>query len=254
MKLILWGATGYIGGEILQQCIKHNYIHHVLVLTRRPLDERFSHPKVTQILHENFEQYPTELLDRLRDEGAEACIWALGGPAQKFKNLDDARNVDISYPIQAAEALAKHVAPALKPWEGYPDKKQPPGAKNFPFRMVFISGWGAEQNQFRKLWMYADSRKIKGAAEKGLFEVAENSDEVSGMKCFEVIALRPGGVLAGGDGFQTLISEAVVPSIGVDRLAKCAINVALDGSKGKKILENKDCLGDDWASVNSFTV
>jgi len=253
MKILLTGATGFIGGEILQQAIAHIYISHIVVLTRRPLDDKLAqHKKVTEIVHDDFEEWPESLLARLKDAGVEACIWALGGKVEQFKNLDEARKVGINYPILAAEAIAKTLAPALVPYNGYPAKRGPDvGEDAFPFRFVFISGWGAEQDQFRSLWMFSDSRKIKGAAEKGLFETAEKCEEVDGHKCFEVIAMRPGGVLSKGETLGNVISAAVMASCTVDRLATSAIRAILNGTGGKKILENRDCLGEDWALVNS---
>lgn len=253
MKIILTGSTGFIGTEILTQAIAHNYISHIYILTRRPLHERFSHKKVTQILHEDFESYPADLLSRLCDEGVEACIWALGGPVSAFQSLDEARKVGVNYPAAAAEAFEKSIARQMVPYEGFPKTQPTPGQKRFPFRFVFISGWGAEQDQFRRLWMYSDSRKIKGAAERALFTTVEHAEERDGHKCFEVVALRPGGVLKGSsDGMSTIITEAVIPSIAVERLARTAIKVAFFGADGRTILENKECLGDDYASINSF--
>lgn len=118
-----------------------------------------------------------------------------------------------------------------------------------------MSAWGAEQDQFRSLWLWSDSRKIKGTAEKGLFDIADASQEIQGHKCFQVIALRPGQVIAGGDAIGTLLWEATVPSIAVDRLGQTAIRQALmgTGDEKKRIIENKECLGEDWAQVNTFT-
>ncbi|EME43243.1 hypothetical protein DOTSEDRAFT_25212 [Dothistroma septosporum NZE10] len=254
MKIVLTGCTGFVGTEILTQCIAHNYINHVYVLTRRPLNSQFSHKKVTQILHEDFEEYPDDLVNRLKDEGVEACIWAIGGKANQFKNLDEARRVGVNYPAQAAEVFAKQLATALKPYPGHPKNPPKPGEGRFPFRFVFISGWGACQDQFKRLWFMNDTRKIKGAAEKALLGVAANADDIEGHKCFETIVLRPGGVLAGGnDDMMTVITEGMIPSIAVGRLAKTAIKCAFDGGvDGTTILENKDCLGEGWAEVNSF--
>jgi hypothetical protein len=251
MKILLCGATGYIGTETLAQCIKHNYIQHIYCLTRHPLDEKYStHPKVTQFIHEDFSQYPEHLLDKLSAYKIEGCIWALGAPRMAdFKSKDEAERVGIHYPITAATAFAGRLATKLDP-------NAPPNRQKFPFRFIFISGWGAEQNQFASLWMWADSRKIKGAAEKGIFDVADNSEEIGGKRCFEAIALRAGGVIAGGDAGITIFTEAVAPYIAVDRLAKCAIKMALEGTgyPDKRILENKECLGDGWAQINSLTI
>ena len=250
MKILLTGATGFIGNEILDQCIKHNYIQHIYCLTRKTLDAKYAtHRKVTQVIHEDFSEYPEHLLNKLANYGIEGCIWVLGGKTNQFKDKEEAERVVIHFPIQAAEAFAKGLATKLDP-------NAPPGKQKFPFRFIFMSGWGAEQNQFRSLWVWADSRKMKGAAEKGLFEVADNSEEVKGKRCFEVIALRAGGVIQKGDAISTLVSEAVVPCIAVDRLARTATRMALEGTgvEGKRILENKECLGDDWAMVNSLTL
>lgn len=249
MRILLTGATGFIGREILEQCITHNYVDRVYVLTRKPLDQKyFKGEKVVEIIHENFEEYPDSLLNRLRDEGVEGCIWALGGRVEQYKNLEEAQRVGINYPVQAAEAFAKKLATALSP-SAMPKKK-------FPFRFAFISGWGAEQDQFRTLWLWSDSRKIKGAAEKGLFDIAAQSDEIMGHKCFDVLSLRPGTVMNKSDAISTLLWEATVPSVTVDRLAKIAIRTVMEGSgdEKKKILENKECLGDDWAMVNTLSL
>ncbi|KAF2484498.1 hypothetical protein BDY17DRAFT_129826 [Neohortaea acidophila] len=248
MKILLTGATGFIGTEILEQSIKHNYIQHIYCLTRTELDPKYStHPKVTQILHDDFSQYPDYLLDKLASYGVEGCIWTLGRRYDKYADKSEAEKVEIHYRIQAANAFANALATKLDP-------NAPPMKQKFPFRFVFISGWGAEQNQFRTLWMYSDSRKTKGAAEKGIFDVADNSELLQGKRCFEAIALRVGAAIPGGDAISTLVSELVAPYIAVDRLGKCAIRIVMQGTgiEGKRTLENKECLGDDWAMVNSL--
>lgn len=249
MKILLTGATGYIGSEILTQAIKHNYITHVYVLTRKELPSKLStNKKVTQIIHEDFSQYPEWLLSKLANYGIEGCIWTIGrAKMEGFKDKAEAERVSIHYPLQAANAFATALATQLDP-------NAPPMKQKFPFRFIFMSAWGAEQDQFRSLWMWADSRKIKGAAEKGIFDVADNSELIEGKRCFEVIALRPGGVMAGNESVATLLSESVMPYIAVDRLARCAIKVVLRGTEGKRILENKDCLGDDWGMINTLTI
>lgn len=132
MKILLTGATGYVGSEILKQCLDHNYIVRIYCLTRKPLEQHwFQHKngeKITEMLHEDYENYPEAILRRLKDEGVEGCIWALGGNSiAQYKSLDEARRVGINYPIQCAEALARDVATGLSP-QNMPKKK-------FPFRV-----------------------------------------------------------------------------------------------------------------------
>lgn len=227
-----------------------SYIEHIYCLCRRNLDAKYqTHRKVTVIIHEDFSQYPEYLLSKLVNYGVEGCIWALGTKMQQTKGKEEAEKVGIHYPIQAANAFAMSLATQLDP-------NAPPNKQKFPFRFVFISGWGAEQNQFRSLWIWNDTRKIKGAMEKGIFDIADTSELIQGKRCFEAIALRAGGVLVKGDAVQTLLTESVSPTIAVDRLAKTAIRMVLQGTgyENKRILENRECLGDDWGMVNSLTV
>jgi uncharacterized protein YbjT (DUF2867 family) len=74
MKVILAGATGFIGSETLHQCLKSPSITSVAVLSRRSLPESVtSNPKLKVIIMDDFAAYPDTVLGELA--GAEACIW-----------------------------------------------------------------------------------------------------------------------------------------------------------------------------------
>jgi hypothetical protein len=69
--------------------------------------------------------------------------------------------------------------------------------------------------------------------------------------------LRLGKVLPGGSTVYNLTTMGVSQSISDAHVAKCAINTVLDGrtkEEGGRILENVDCVGDDWASINSLSM
>ena len=73
-KIILTGATGFIGSEVLKQCLAHPSVTSVVALSRRPLPEPIAkHPKLEVIIHEDFSSYSSTLLKNLA--GATACIW-----------------------------------------------------------------------------------------------------------------------------------------------------------------------------------
>lgn len=74
MKIILAGSTGFIGREVLNQCIKSPAITSIIALSRRDLSrEATAEPKLSVIILENFNLYPKAVLEELKD--ADACIW-----------------------------------------------------------------------------------------------------------------------------------------------------------------------------------
>ena len=144
MKLILSGATGFIGAEVLHQCLLDPSITSLVTLTRRPIPHSENNPKLKSIIVSDFTSYDDAVMRELA--GAESCIWALGGkggPAAEF------RRVEIDYTLTAASAFAKSLASML-----------PPGRK---FRFVYLSGMISERDQEKTLWYAQDVRRIKAS-------------------------------------------------------------------------------------------
>ena len=75
MKLIVAGATGFVGGEVLYAALEHPAVTKVVSLSRRAVvDARISnHPKWESVVLEDFEHYPLGALAQMR--GAVGCIW-----------------------------------------------------------------------------------------------------------------------------------------------------------------------------------
>jgi nucleoside-diphosphate-sugar epimerase len=74
MKIILTGSTGFIGSEILTQCLANPSITSIIALSRRKLpDSLSSDPKLQTVILDDFATYNDEVLREC--VGAEACIW-----------------------------------------------------------------------------------------------------------------------------------------------------------------------------------
>ena len=74
MKVIVTGATGLVGREIVQQCLADPRITKVVILTRRAVSMDIeSHPKADVVMRQDFSRYSDDLLSRL--EGSSACLW-----------------------------------------------------------------------------------------------------------------------------------------------------------------------------------
>ncbi|KAL8388900.1 hypothetical protein RB595_009006 [Gaeumannomyces hyphopodioides] len=217
MKVIVTGCTGLTGGELVKECIKNPAIEHIIALTRKPLSEAVtSHEKVTVILHEDFSTYPPELLSQL--QGADGCLWAIGGRVSQFPDVDTARKVGVDYTLAAAKAFV--------------DAKLAGDGKIL--RMVFCSGWLAEWNQEKPLRFMEHTRKIKGQVEKGLADMADGQPDK-----FQSWFVRPGDIIPTNGSALRKMSTSLSKGIVADKLAQAMIKILLEGYD-KRILEPAD--------------
>ncbi|KAI1328113.1 hypothetical protein F5Y16DRAFT_165947 [Xylariaceae sp. FL0255] len=216
MKIIIAGATGFVGSEVVRQAIANDKIAQAFVLTRKPLaDDLTKSDKVKVITIEDFSvPFPQNVLDDLA--GAEACIWAIGGRAPQFPDVETARKVSVDYTVNAARAFLAALPTHL-----------PAGQK---FRFMFCSGQFAEWDDNKKLYMLSDTRHIKGQVERGLCEIADGAKDK-----FEVIIGRPGGILKTGGNALTKAAARALGFIDVDHLARDFIKLATEGHTSRII-------------------
>lgn len=74
MKVILTGVTGFIGREVLEQCLQNPRITSIVALSRRELPATLARePKLKVLIMNDFLSYPQSILQEF--QGAEACIW-----------------------------------------------------------------------------------------------------------------------------------------------------------------------------------
>lgn len=135
MKLILTGASGFIGSEVLHQTLQDPAIDSVIALTRRPL--KVDHPKLKVLIVEDFTDIPKDVLAVCAE--ASACIWTLG--SKDMKNLDASRRVNLDYTIAAAKAFVNGVD------------------SNTRFSFVYMSGVLAVREQDSSPYFLAEARK-----------------------------------------------------------------------------------------------
>jgi len=73
LKVIITGSTGMVGEGVLLVCLRDPDIEKILVINRRPLG--ITHPKLTEIIHENF--YDLSPIES-QLSGYDACFFCLG--------------------------------------------------------------------------------------------------------------------------------------------------------------------------------
>ncbi|KAJ5816267.1 hypothetical protein N7447_008500 [Penicillium robsamsonii] len=77
MKLIIAGASGLLGTEILRQSLQMREITRVVALARRPvqLDEGTDSSKLKSVVIRDYGEYPDSV--KAEFAGADACIWTI---------------------------------------------------------------------------------------------------------------------------------------------------------------------------------
>jgi len=165
MHVILTGATGQVGSGVLAHMLSlpASQLTRLSILSRKPvpLAEEANKPNVKVILHDDFANYPPELLEELN--GAHGVVWALG-VSQADVTEEDYIRVTKDYPLTAARAFSE-----------LSDK----------FNFVYVSGEGAtlRPGMFTPLF-----GRVKGETEAALLEMSKN------IPSLNVYSLRPGAV------------------------------------------------------------
>jgi uncharacterized protein YbjT (DUF2867 family) len=144
MKVVVFGATGMIGSGVLLECLHDPRVRAVLTVGRNRAPHE--HPKLTQLLHEDFLSY-----DAIRDRlvGYDACFFCLGVSAVGMTEADYHRlTFDIT--IAAAAALL---------------------AANPRMTFCYVSGASTDSTeQGRMMWA-----RVKGKTENRLLAMSERS-------------------------------------------------------------------------------
>jgi len=99
MKIIITGATGMAGSEVLRQAINDNGITEMTAIVRKPLTTE--HPKLTTIIHKDFMDY-SGLQEVFKNN--DACLWCLG-ISQNAVDENQYITITYDYTLAAANAM-----------------------------------------------------------------------------------------------------------------------------------------------------
>ena len=207
MKILILGATGMVGGEVLAQCLAHDKIQSVLTVGRRK--SGIEHPKLTEIEHGDFLDFSTLEADL---KPVDVCFYCLGVYQSHVSK------------VQFWEITVDYLAALLRTFE----------RTNKTVRFCLFSAMGASTSE-RIPIRFA---KAKGRAENILLasELAENY-------IFRPGFILPGRQSTTVPLSSKLFGPVyrLVPRIGIDapELARVMIDVGMNRHE-KTILENRD--------------
>jgi uncharacterized protein YbjT (DUF2867 family) len=97
MNILLLGATGLVGGNVLEQALAHPAVTGVIAPTRRPLKP---HLKLTNPVFDRLETVLSEGIGH----GVNGVICTLGTTIKKAGSKDAFREVDYGLPLKIARA------------------------------------------------------------------------------------------------------------------------------------------------------
>jgi uncharacterized protein YbjT (DUF2867 family) len=208
MHIILTGATGLTGGEVLRQALLDPGITQVTVLTRRTLG--VSHPKLHEVILRDFLDYTG-----LDLRSATACIWCLG---VSQVGAEEAAYIRTTVDVPLAAARAMHDA-------------------NPNMRFCFVSGRSADPTEQRRS-LFA---RIKGRAERQLAEVGLP------LFIFRPGYIRPTAISGPRKDFSRFLAPIgmLVSLLGADyaidcdRLAHCLLDVARHGARQPLLINSE---------------
>ena len=208
MKLILTGATGFAGGEVLKQALADPAVERVTVLTRRPLG--LTHAKLNEVVLRDFLDYSAIRLD-----DADACLWCLG-VSQSQVGKEQYVVITHDYAVAGAAAMI---------------------AANPRLRFCFVSGRSADPTE-KASQLYA---RIKGRTERTLG--AKYPQNVFVFRPGYIKPSKQSGPRKDFARFAAPIAAVMGLfirdfSVDCDQLARCLLGVAKDGSESR-LLDNR---------------
>ncbi|KIW11828.1 hypothetical protein PV08_09101 [Exophiala spinifera] len=212
MKVIITGGTGYIGQQVLSQCLQSPSIKSVVSLSRR--DPGVRHEKLEIILHDDFSQCPPKILSKIQD--AQACIYCLGTNIP-VKPAELNRKINFEYALTTARIFA-----------GFDHSSQ-------PFHFVYLSGALPEKDTEKHLWFLAENRKMRGALENSLLQLDSEKHNLG----FRVFIARPGFVQPRGAVVRTWLIDYVANAIVISDLAIAMVRLAVEGHE-RPLVENRE--------------
>ncbi|KAF8206152.1 hypothetical protein K438DRAFT_2013944 [Mycena galopus ATCC 62051] len=217
MKLIVAGATGFVGQEVIRQALRNPDIKSIVALARRPVapPTRADASKLKSVVVKNYDEYSDEVKQEFA--GADACIWTVAITPIKSKRLpfDEVTRVCQGFTLAGLSALRD-------------------AGVGRPFRYLYMSGSTCERDQSKKPYILAEYSLMRGETENRVLAfAAEHKDEG-----FEACVAKPGlitrsFVLAAG------IKLFGGQSVSLEEVSAAMVHQVVHGFE-KDPLENED--------------
>ncbi|RYP16372.1 hypothetical protein DL765_005152 [Monosporascus sp. GIB2] len=225
MKLIVTGATGFVGREVVRQSLARPEITSVVALARGPvsipapetLPPGADTSKLRAVNIADYAEYSEEV--RREFAGAHACIWTVGITPTKSRGYD--------WEVVKRVCHTSTLAGLAAMYEAGPAK---------PFRFLYMSGSAAERDQTKKPRFMPQYLLLRGETENQVLAYATAHDGV------EACVAKPGLILARGDALRASLGSLFywvsgVRAIAVPDLARVMLDQVIHGFEREPLMD-----------------
>ncbi|CAK5273546.1 unnamed protein product [Mycena citricolor] len=221
MKLIITGATGYVGKETVSQACKHSGISTVVAVTRKPIAAPEGTPagKFKNVVVSDYDQYTDEAKKEFA--GANGCIWTVGITPPKYLEVGaaEAKRISHTSTIVGLQAIAD-------------------SAPSRPFRFCYMSGGMSVRDQTATVeGEFGEFSLMRGDVENAILVFA------AGHAGFEACSVKPAWIVERAKVAESLESaqEKGWEMIVLEDCASAMLHVAMNGFE-KEPLSNDDLI------------
>ncbi|KAK6844858.1 nucleoside-diphosphate-sugar epimerase [Apiospora arundinis] len=223
MRLIITGATGFVGNEVLRQAMRMPEITSIVAVARKPVQLDAAGPnysKVKSVIVQDYDQYPDDVKKEFA--GAAACIWTVAVTPSKSKSMQfaDVKRICQDFTMAGLQAM----------YEAGPAK---------PFRFMYMSGTAAPRDPNQKPgWFMPEYSQMRGQGEVMVLDYAkQHPGEI------EACVAKP-GLITNGTWKDTLMSAGLkvtglAGSVRLSQVAAAMLRQVVNGFE-KEPLQNDD--------------
>ncbi|KAK8127037.1 uncharacterized protein PG998_002796 [Apiospora kogelbergensis] len=225
MKLVIGGATGFVGTELLRQALENPAVTSIVGLSRRetklPEGSSSTSGKLKSVVCEDLTGYPADLKKELGD--VDACIWTIAITPSKMKETswDEVVRITRDYTLTALHTMTE---------------VRPVGNQKAPLRFMYMSGHFAPRDRSHVVkqltdFGLAEVGLLRGALEAQILDYADQSNN----RVVACIA-KPGMIHGPGMDVRTVPG---LPNIELHDIAAALLDQAVNGFQ-KNTLSNDD--------------
>ncbi|KAF4811298.1 hypothetical protein CGCSCA5_v009887 [Colletotrichum siamense] len=237
MKLVIAGANGFVGTELVRQSLRLPSITSIIALSRRPVDigngasSAAEISKLTTVVVGSYDTYSDD--EKAVFANADACIWtvAITPSRSDAYEWDEVQRVCLRSPLVALKTMIDARSEAAF------------GPNSKPIRFVYMSGIASERDQTKTPSFKPKYSLLRGEAESAILALAEEH-----RPKVEVCIAKPGWITAPNDYMKMAMGFALkwvasLPSICVQEISAAMLHQVVNG------FEKDTLLNDDLAGI-----